>query len=69
MAYDDLTDKEKIGLLHLRIATIEEFLCSVFDGFHSDVVDRIESKGAVKKVVDEMKNLRNDYPKPRERKK
>lgn len=61
MAYDDLTDKEKIGLLHLRLSTIEEFLCSVFDGFHSDVVARIESRGATQKIVDEMKNLRKDY--------
>jgi hypothetical protein len=69
MAYDDLNDKEKIGLLHLRLATIEEFLCSVFDGFHSDIVSRIEAKSGGEKIIAEMKNLQKDYPDARGRKK
>ncbi len=44
MAYNDLTDKEKIELLHLRLATVEEFLSSVFDGFHFDILNRVEKK-------------------------
>ena len=68
MAYDDLNDKEKIELLHLRLATVEEFLCSVFDGFHSDVVGRVESKSNKPKLIDEMKNLRKDYPEKRSKK-
>jgi hypothetical protein len=62
MAYDDLTDKEKIELLHLRLATVEEFLCSVFDGFHSDVVARVESKSSKEKLITGIKEIQKEYP-------
>lgn len=68
MAYNDLTDKEKLELLHLRLATVEEFLCAVFDGFHADTVGRVESKTLNAKLVDEMKNLQKDYPNTRGKK-
>jgi hypothetical protein len=65
MAYDDLNDKEKIELLHLRLATIEEFLCSLYPGFHDDILWRVEAKTGSAKIIDEMKNLRKDYRKSR----
>lgn len=68
MAYNDLTDKEKIELLHLRLATVEEFLCAVFDGFRADTVGRVESKTLNAKLVTEMKNLQKDYPDTRGKK-
>ena len=68
MAYEDLTDKEKIELLHLRLATVEEFLCAVFDGFRSDVVSRVESKSIKPRLIAEVKNLQKEYPDARGRK-
>lgn len=68
MAYNDLTDKEKIELLHLRLATVEEFLCAVFDGFRSDVVGRVEYKSNDAKLHAEIKNLQKDYPNTRGKK-
>lgn len=68
MAHNDLNDKEKIELLHLRLSTVEEFLCAVFEGFHTDVVGRVESKTSDAKLITEINNLRADYHKPKGKK-
>jgi|LakMenEpi03Aug12_release.lakeMendotaPanAssembly.Ray.scaffolds.fasta_scaffold750113_2 hypothetical protein len=64
-----LTPAKKLELLYLRIETIEAFLSSAFEGFHSDIVDAVANKldGTANRdeVLAELEEVRAKYTKKR----
>lgn len=71
MHLTDLTAEEALEILHCRLATIESFLASSFDGFRQDLVNcvetELESSGATaaqkKKILDKMAAVQAKHPK------